>query len=144
MRTLLDTNIIIDVLQSRSPWHEYGQKFFLAIADHRITGCITAKEASDIYYITRKQFSGQSNTDRKARDIIMKLFYLFELLDTSADDCKNALSLENSDYEDAIMITTALREKVDCIVTRNPDHFKGARISVLSPKEFAEKVLGVE
>ena len=54
MRVLLDTNIILDVLQKREPWFEDGKKIFLAIAKKEIIGCVTAKEIADIHFFSRK------------------------------------------------------------------------------------------
>ena len=144
MRVLLDTNIIVDVLQRREPWFLDGQKIFYAAANQQITGCITAKEAADIYCFSRKQFTGQKNVDHKARQVMTKLFSLFELIDTLGIDCQNAIAIENNDYEDAIMIESAIRTGLDCIITRNPDHFKTAAIPVYSPAEFTAKLAEAE
>lgn len=48
-----------------------------------------------------------------------KLLTLFHLLDTTSLDCRKAISSEISDHEDAIMVETAIRSEMDCIVTRN-------------------------
>ena len=47
-----------------------------------------------------------------------------------------ALSSTISDYEDAVMIETGIREKMDCIVTRNLKDHKKAKFTVYSPEEF--------
>lgn len=60
MRVLIDTNVILDVLQSREPWHKEGQTIFLAVANHVMTGWITAKQAADIHF-----FRGSSLLARK-------------------------------------------------------------------------------
>ncbi len=140
MRILLDTNVIVDVLQRREPWFSDGQKIFYAIANKQIIGCITAKEAADIHFFSRKQFTGEENVDAKARQVIAKLYALFELIDTLGIDCQNALAIENNDYEDAIMIESAVRAGLDGIVTRNPEHFKPSAIPVYSPSEFVNKL----
>ena len=140
MRVLLDTNVIVDVLQRRKPWFADGQKIFYAIANKQIIGCITAKEAADIHFFSRKQYVGEENVDAKARQVMTKLYAIFELIDTLGIDCQNAIAIENKDYEDAIMIASAIRSGVDCIVTRNPDHFKSSPIPVHSPAEFVEKL----
>ena len=137
MRVLLDTNIVVDVLQRREPWFADGKQIFYAIANKQIIGCITAKEAADIHFFSRKQFSGQENVDAKARQVMTKLYALFELIDTLGIDCQNALAIENNDYEDAIMIESAARAGLDGIVTRNPDHFHASAVPVYSPSEFA-------
>lgn len=136
MRVLLDTNIIVDVLQQREPWFLDGQKLFIAIANKQITGYITAKQAADIHFFSKKQFKGQENVDGKARQILSSLFFLFELLDTLGIDCQKAIAVNNNDYEDAILIKSAERARIDCIVTRNPNHFKLSPITVYSPNQL--------
>ena len=143
MRVLLDTNVVVDVLQRREPWFADGQKIFYAIANQQLSGCITAKEAADIRFFTRKQFTGQENVDAKARQVMTKLYALFELIDTLGIDCQNAIAIENSDYEDAIMIESAVRSGLDCIVTRNPEHFKVSPIPVYLPSAFVQKLNGL-
>ena len=136
MRVLLDTNIVVDVLQNRKPWCFDGQKIFLAVANRRITGCITAKEVTDIHYFSRKLFKGEEQVDYKARRIIVGLFGLFEVLDTQSSDCRRALLSHCKDYEDAVMIETGLRANVDCIVTRNEGDYTSSPIPAYSPSHF--------
>ena len=100
MRVLLDTNVMVDVLQRREPWFEDGQKIFYAIANKQIIGCITTKEAADIHFFSRKQFTGQENVDEKARQVMTKLYAIFELVDTLGIDCQTAIAIKNNDYED--------------------------------------------
>lgn len=136
MRALLDTNVIVDVLQRREPWFADGQKIFYAIANNRIIGCLTAKEAADIHFFSRKQFAGQENVDTKARQVLEKLYAIFELIDTLAIDCQNAIAIQNNDYEDAIMMESAVRAGLDCIITKKTEHFKTSSIPVYTPEEF--------
>lgn len=136
MKALIDTNVIVDVLQQREPWCNKGNQIFIAAACNEITGCITAKQAADIHFFSRKQFKGEENVDQKARTVISKLFALFEVLDTLAVDCQNALGEANNDYEDAILIETAIRTGVDCIVTGNTADFASSPVQVLSPGDF--------
>ena len=140
MRVLVDTNVIIDVLQSRQPWCNSGKKIFLAIANKQIIGCVTAKQIADIHYFSRKQFKEQENVDAKCRTIITKLLALFELLDTLGIDCQDAIAYENNDYEDAIMISTAVRSGVDVIVTRDSNHYKSVPIPVYTADKFLSKI----
>ena len=140
MRTLLDTNVVVDVLQRREPWFSDGRKIFYSIANKQIIGCITAKEAAGIYYFSRKQFTGEDNADAKARQIMTKLYAILELVDTLGIDCQNAVAVENGDYEDAVMIVSAERAGVDCIVTRNPSHFRASASPVYSPADFAAMI----
>ena len=72
---------------------------------------------------------------RKALGI---LFSLFEIIDTCGIDCRKALTSGVSDYEDAVMIETASRAEIDCIVTRNLKDYAGAPMPVYSPTQFIE------
>ena len=141
MKVLIDTNVIVDVLQSREPWCMQGQAIFMAVANRKIAGCITAKEAADIHFFSGKQFVGQENVDEKARNVLAKLFALFEVLDSLAEDCQNALGIRNGDFEDAMMMETASRSGVDCIITRNGTHFSGGSVPVYSPDEFIARFI---
>lgn len=81
-----------------------------------------------------------THDDRKTREMLSALLDIFELLDTTASDCKSAIVSEVSDFEDAIMIETAIREQVDCIVTRNTRDYAGAALPVLEPDAFLKKL----
>ena len=132
MRVLIDTCIIIDALQSRVPFAEAAQKIFLASANKKFEGYITAKSVTDIYYLTHRL----THSDMETRKILSKLFMLFYLLDTTSLDCRKAISSEMNDYEDAIMVETAVRSGMDCIVTRNIKDYTKAAVNVLDPLAF--------
>ena len=88
MRALIDTCVIIDALQNREPFAEDAQKIFLAVANKRFSGCITAKSSTDIYYLIHRL----THSDKETRKILSKLFTLFEVLDSAGIDCRKALS----------------------------------------------------
>ena len=136
MRALIDTCIIIDALQAREPFAEDAQQIFLAVANKRVMGFLTAKSASDIYYITHRHTHNGQDTRR----VLSTLFSLFELLDTAGMDCRRAISSELTDYEDAMMVETALRCGVDCIVTRNLKDYEKSAVPVYSPPAFLARI----
>ena len=68
-----------------------------------------------------------------AQKILSKLFTLFHLLDTTSLDCRKAISSEIGDYEDAIMVETAIRSEMDCIVTRNVKDYAKSSVKVCEP-----------
>lgn len=138
MKALLDTNVIVDVLQKREPMFADSSKIIIAVADNRLQGYVTSKEIADIHYFSRKQFTGQEDTDKKARQIIEGLLQFLYIVDTTGEDCKKALTIENNDYEDAIMISSAVRSNMDCIITSNSKHFKTSLIPIYSPKDFLD------
>lgn len=105
---------------------------FLLCANLQCDGFLTAKAITDIYYLTHRQ----THSDIATRDVLTKLCALFGLLDTTASDVRRAVSAEISDFEDAVMIETAVRSNMDCIVTRNIRDYYKAPIPVYSPAEF--------
>lgn len=136
MRALLDTCVILDALQNREPFCKDAQDIFLCAANNAFVGCITTKAATDIYYLMHRH----THDDRASREVLTKLFTLFEVLDTAGIDCRRAIPSPVSDFEDAVMIETAARTEMDCIVTRNSDDFKKSSVPVLSPKEFVAEL----
>ena len=140
MRALIDTCVIVDALQSREPFCADAQKIFLAVANRWFDGCITAKASADIYYLAHRT----THSDTETRKILAKLFVLYDLLDTTAMDCRRALSSNMADYEDAVMVETALRSGCDCIVTRNRKDYQNASIPAYSPSEFLQHITPAE
>ena len=132
MRVLIDTCVIIDALQSRVPFAEAAQKIFLLSANKQFEGYITAKAATDIYYLTHRL----THSDTETRKILSKLYTLFNLLDTTSLDCRKAISSGISDYEDAVMVETAIRSDMDCIVTRNVKDYEKSSVVVYEPSAF--------
>ena len=132
MRAIIDTCVIIDALQARQPFCEAAQSIFISAANEQFIACITAKSIADIYYLTHRL----THSDKEARKILAKLFSLFQVVDTAGADCYHAIPSPVSDYEDAIMIETAVRTEADCIVTRNTDDYKLSAVTVYSPDEF--------
>lgn len=137
MRALIDTCIIIDALQNREPFAADAQAIFLAAANKQFDGFLTANCMTDIYYLTHRK----THNDKETRQILNKLLYLFDLLDTTAMDCRHALLSSMTDFEDAVMVESAIRCNLDCIVTRNIKDYEKALLPVYSPAAFSAHIL---
>ena len=134
MRVVIDTCIIVDALQTREPFYQDAQSIFLLCANQQFEGFLTAKSITDIYYLTHRQ----THNDKATRDVLSKLCALFGLLDTTELDIRKAISSEISDFEDAVMVETAMRSDMDGIVTRNTKDYKKASFSLYSPSDFVK------
>ena len=132
MKVLIDTCIIIDALQNREPFCADAQAIFLLAANRRLTGFLSAKSVADIYYLTHKV----THSVKKTKQILRALFSLFELVDTTGSDCLQAITSDISDFEDAVMVGSAVRANMDCIVTRNLKDYIASPIPVYGPKDF--------
>ena len=60
---------------------------------------------------------------------------LFPVCD-AAENSIDHLPFNLSDFEDAVMTESAIREEMDCIVTRNLGDYKKAALPVYSPEVF--------
>ena len=136
MRAVIDTCVIVDALQSREPFCKDAQSIFLLCANRQFEGFLAPKAITDIYYLTHRQ----THSDKATRDVLTKLCALFVLLDTTALDIRKAISAEISDFEDAVMVETAVRSGADCIVTRNTKDYAKAQIAVCTPEEFIQQI----
>ena len=136
MRAIIDTCVVIDALQNREPFCADAQRVFLAVANRRVEGSITAKAVTDIYYLMHRY----THDDAQSRRALSAIFALFDVLDTAGLDCRRAISSGISDYEDAVMVESAIRAEVDCIVTRNKRDYEKSSVPVYSPAEFLDLI----
>ena len=136
MRVLIDTCVIMDAVQNREPFAQDAQTILLTVANQQIMGYVTAKEMTDIYYLAHRCTHDQG----AARTIMGRLCTLLYILDTTESDIRRALASALSDYEDAVMVETALREEMDCIVTRNLPDYGASPVPAYSPHDFLIKL----
>lgn len=136
MNVLIDTCVFLDLLQERKPFFKDAHKVLLCAANHAINGFLTAKSLTDLYYLMHRA----THSDAETRKTLSKLLTVFHLLNTTAIDCQKALLSEVSDFEDAVMIETAEREGMDCIVTRNVKDFAKAKVKVFTPDGLLKKI----
>ena len=136
MKALLDTCVIMDAVQNRLPFAQDAQAIFLAAANDVFVGHVTAKAMTDIYYLTHRC----THDSGAAKTVVGRIGMLFGILDTTESDVRRALASDLPDFEDAVMIETALRENMDCIVTRNLSDYQNAPLPVYAPQEFLSKL----
>jgi len=136
MNALIDTNVVLDAMLSRSPFAEAAQKLFIMAAEEKINAYVTASSITDIYYLLHKHL----HDNERCRQVIFKIIKIFSILDVTGSDCKKALELPMSDYEDALLAACARRGKMECIVTRNVEDFGGSPVRAVLPDDFLKSV----
>ncbi len=136
MKALIDTNIIIDALQNREGLSDDAG--FVLLQPYEYDGSIAATSVTDIYFIQHKYYHDRGKTKKN----LEKVLKLYDILDVTSADCRNALRSNISDYEDAILVESSKRNDIDVIVTRNAKDFKGSNISVYTPVEFLRLLKG--
>lgn len=139
MVVLVDANIIIDVLQYRSPFDADARQVLTLCAQKKITGILAAHTIPTLFYVMRKFYDQQL-----LRKTLANLCNIFMVSATTEQKILNALNnISFSDFEDSLQEECALEFQADYIITRNTKDFKNSRIKVLSPPEFIKVMSNV-
>jgi predicted nucleic acid-binding protein len=136
MKILIDTNVILDVLETRQPHFECSRKAYNFALQKNI-GYISVAQTRDIAYFLAKI----TKSEQKAKDVVKDLVSSFNLLDILVIDAKNALDSKITDYEDALLAFCAARSGINYIITRNIRDFENSPVPAVSPKDFLEVIL---
>ena len=136
MIALVDTCVIIDVLQAREPFLEDSKRVLLASASASIDGRITAKSLTDIFYVMH----GYYHQNEPCLKALQSLFKVLTVVDTTANACLQACFSQIGDYEEAVMDETARAIGADAIVTRNVRDYRKGRTPVITPHELVAQL----
>ncbi len=131
MRILIDTNVVLDLLQEREPFVENAARLFERIDAGEIEGFITATTITNIYYIVRK-VAGRV----VAQDAIAQILSDLNICAVDLNVLEQALALNFEDFEDAVQYSCAVVHNLDAIVTRDLSGFVNAEIPVVLPENL--------
>ena len=136
MKVLLDTNIIMDALQERSPFDVQAKEILRMAQSGDITAMFTANAAADIFYL----YSRARDT-KIARSALSFLLNQFGVADVTHSDCLDAMKLQIEDFEDALVAVCAAKEKAEFIITRDEGFLKAdSPVETISPTEFLTRL----
>ncbi|MBD3345289.1 MAG: PIN domain-containing protein [Chitinivibrionales bacterium] len=126
----IDSDIILDLLQVRHPFHDDAFSLFAQIENGIVKGFVSPLVFSNLFYILRKDGNNKS-----AVDSLIRLKMLLKIVSIGEKIIELALTSSFNDFEDAIQYFTAIECKADCLITRNKKDYKNADIPVLFPDE---------
>ena len=137
MIVLLDTNIIMDALQERSPFDIPAKEVLMKGQMGEITCMFTANAAADIFYLYSK--SRDMKTAKTALDFLLNTY---EVVSVTHEDCKIAMSQSIDDFEDALVVVCAQKSNVDYIVTRDEKFLLAeSPVKIIKPDELGNHQL---
>ena len=116
MKLLIDTNILLDVLQNRKPYVFNSSIIWKLCETDSADGYVSVLTFANLVYIMRREM-----TPEKIGEVLRSL-------------C--AAQLNWIDFEDAVQSITAERIHADYIITRNLKDFTKSRITALTPDEL--------
>lgn len=134
-RLFLDTNILLDYLADREIFSRAAEMIIDASLDGLVELAIAPHSLTNIFYITRKDFTGEGRLQ-----ITKNLCALCHVHPITGELIERAIAAEyTDDFEDALQIRCAVESNSDCIITRDSHHFDNCPIETLTPSEAIVK-----
>jgi predicted nucleic acid-binding protein len=134
-RIFVDSDVILDVLAEREPFHQHAEKLFDRIAKGEMEAFTSPLVFSNLFYIMRKQIGAS-----KANVLLKNLRLLLKVLPMNEKVVDLALASPMPDFEDAMQYYCAANSGVETIVTRNGRDFKSIPIALFTPEEYLKSM----
>lgn len=131
MTILVDTNILLDVIQERKPHDAPAARLWKLAEERTITAYVSAISFNNIYYIARKQIGSD-----RALDAIKLIRHIFQLVPLDEPVIDRAIANPGADFEDAIQAAAAARIGADYVVTRDIADFEPTGVPAVTAEEF--------
>ena len=134
MVILIDTNVLLDVLQNRIPFVQESGKVVRLCGERTVDGYMALHSVSNIFFILRKNCStGQR------RLLLTGLLKIVRVSGIEHKSVVEALKREDfSDFEDCLQDECAKEIGADYIITRNINDFVHSEVPAITPKQFLE------
>ncbi len=131
MKVLIDTNVIIDIINNRSQFVQDSLSALqLVLKEHN--ACISTTTITDVVYITKKAFS-DSEVQKKA---LSAFFEKLTILSVTKAEIKKAFDSQMNDFEDAVQAFCAEKAGAKLIITRNTKDYALSPVNAITPSDF--------
>ena len=128
---MLDTNVVLDVLQAREGFVEDAVAVFDMIERNAITGLLCATTTTTLAYLAGKSV-GKSQAARPIRELLV----LFEIAPVTRAVIDGALKSRVPDFEDAVLAEAAMLAGAGAIITRNLRDFAHSPVRAHTPGQW--------
>jgi predicted nucleic acid-binding protein len=135
IRTLLDTDVILDLVLAREPFVDDAAALWLAHEERRCVAYIAPITPINVFYIVRK-IKGAA----VAREAVNILITTLQVGIVDQQVLRAALNMPMKDYEDAVQVASAAALQLDSIVTRNTGDYANAALQIFSPTDFLKQL----
>ena len=135
MNLLIDTNVILDMVQRREPFCANSKEIIARCIKQEHQGFVSAHSLCDIYYILRKDLS----IPQRLKLVEMFCQFFTVIPEKSNDFIAVVQNPNTDDLEDGLQIQCAAKCDLDYIVTRNIDDFKNSSVPAILPSDFLAK-----
>jgi predicted nucleic acid-binding protein len=131
MKTLLDTNIVLDVALKRPRFYNDAANIFKKIHEGKVQAFVSATTISVVFYILQKQ-----SAKEKALQFLSRLVQVVDVAGIDKEIIIEALVSGWNDFEDALQDCAAQKNNIEVIVTRNTKDYTQSKIKIFTPSEF--------
>ena len=136
MVVLIDTNVVLDILEKRDPFYQSANDVLSMCAAKEIDGYIALHSISNIFYILRKHYSVENR-----RRLILGILDFLQVANASHENVRHALERNDfPDFEDCLQDECATQNCAEYIITRNIDDFSNSNIPAVTPSDFLENI----
>lgn len=134
MVILIDTNVLLDVLQNRKPFLQESGEVIRLCGERTVKGYMALHSVSNIFFIMRKNCSGEQR-----RLLLKGLLKVVRVGGMEHESVVEALEREGfSDFEDCLQDECAKGIGADYIITRNIKDFEQSKVPAITPEQFLE------
>ena len=130
-RLLIDTNVLLDTLDSKRPGHQEACEIVDRCSGWTEFGMICSLSLKDVYYIASK-IHGKDWACESVRGLTSML----SIAPVDAEVCLTALNSNEPDYEDGIIRACAELNGADFIITRDKAAFARSKVRSLTAAEY--------
>ena len=131
MRLMIDTNILLDVLENRESFVAESLAIWELCETGEVEGYINALSVANIIYILRKEILPE-----QIPQIYTKLSLVFKIASLDPQDISRSISNKWKDFEDGLQAECAVRIHADHIITRNIKDYINSKVPALTPSVF--------
>ncbi len=138
IKLFLDTNIILDVLDTERPFSKESQILFGLIDTGTVLAYFSESVITTTDYILIKKFSRTQRIN-----IINDLLKLVTVIECTNSIVQNAIIKNETDIEDAILYELANNQKLDYFITNDKQVLKKLatkKLPIVGTKEFLKIV----
>lgn len=136
MRCLIDTDILIDLALGRAPFERAAGDFLDYCQSHQVEGFIAWHSVANFYYLVVPKLGKKST-----KGFISDLLDFVQIAPAKTQELRWALSLDMSDFEDALQVAAAQVVEAHYLVTRNIKHYKKSPIPAYAPQDLLKQLL---
>lgn len=131
MRVFIDTNILLDVVEQRTPHYADSLALLERTGSKGDQVFMAWHTLANVFYIYGKKAGAAT-----ARKALQELLQVVTVATVGHAQAVHAFTLGFNDLEDALQAVAAEACSADCIVTRNAPDFTTSPVRVLTPLQF--------